>query len=145
MKKYLLRKVREFFQVEPVTGIEEETLQFILGACEDSHPKEFMGLLSAEITGMGRVITNVNLVPAAKRSETSVFYSREHIPNSTNIVGSVHSHPNGVVQPSEADMNSFVAGTTHIIVGAPYTEDSWKAFDKNGAAKDLEVYPSEFF
>jgi proteasome lid subunit RPN8/RPN11 len=53
--------------------------------------------------------------------------------------GSVHSHPNGVLRPSDADLQTFNKGKVHIIVGAPYGKTDWKAFDQEGDPRKLDV------
>jgi proteasome lid subunit RPN8/RPN11 len=61
------------------------------------------------------------------------------IPNDSNAAGSVHSHPNGVLQPSDADLATFGRGQVHLIIGYPYTRESWQAFDRKGHPTDLPV------
>jgi proteasome lid subunit RPN8/RPN11 len=61
------------------------------------------------------------------------------IPNDLSGAGSVHSHPNGVLQPSDADLATFHRGDVHIILGAPYRERDWQAFDSDGDPIDLPV------
>jgi Predicted metal-dependent protease of the PAD1/JAB1 superfamily len=58
--------------------------------------------------------------------------------------GSVHSHPSGAVHPSEQDLVFFRSNSVNIIVGKPYSRDSWKAFDNNGDLMRLEVTEYEF-
>ena len=60
-------------------------------------------------------------------------------PNDVSSVGSVHSHPNGVLRPSDADLQTFTSGEVHIIVGAPYGRDDWQAFDSQGQPRELDV------
>jgi proteasome lid subunit RPN8/RPN11 len=60
-------------------------------------------------------------------------------PNDLKSVGSVHSHPNGVLRPSDADLATFGQGEVHIIVGAPYGWGNWKAFDNDGDPTHLDV------
>jgi proteasome lid subunit RPN8/RPN11 len=73
------------------------------------------------------------------------------IPNEQAIVGSVHSHPNGVLSPSDTDLRSFGSGSVHIILGAPYGPDDWRAFDRAGTTRALRVVdvdlpdPAAFF
>jgi proteasome lid subunit RPN8/RPN11 len=61
------------------------------------------------------------------------------MPNDLDSVGSVHSHPNGVLRPSKADLATFTRGKVHIIVGAPYGRNNWQAFDRDGKPIDLSV------
>ena len=61
------------------------------------------------------------------------------IPNDVKALGSVHSHPNGVIRPSGADLGTFGRGSVHIIIGAPYGRGDWGAFDSSGRPTELQV------
>ena len=65
------------------------------------------------------------------------------VPNDLQAVGSVHSHPNGVLRPSDADLRTFGKGKVHIIVGAPYRRGDWQAFDNRGEPTTLDVLDVE--
>jgi hypothetical protein len=58
--------------------------------------------------------------------------------------GSVHSHPSGTPYPSKQDLIFFRSNEVNIIVGRPYTRDSWRAFDRNGNEMSLEIVDYEF-
>jgi hypothetical protein len=64
-------------------------------------------------------------------------------PNDVQSVGSVHSHPNGVLRPSDADLATFGQGEVHLIVGAPYDRGDWRAFDNRGEPTTLDVLDVE--
>lgn len=143
----------------PVLGIAEETLAFAREAATDAHPNEYMGILQAtdasEIDDLHRedgiLITDVMVVPATKSSPTRATVRRNLVPNDRRTVGSVHSHPNGVLRPSDEDRNTFGSGVVHIILGAPYGPDDWRAFDSEGERRSLSVFdvslpdPESFF
>jgi proteasome lid subunit RPN8/RPN11 len=145
------------FRSSGVIGIAEETLAFALEASEETHPDEYMGLLRGEdarrlgLDRDGTVITDVLIVPGTTSNPVSATVRTEMIPNDRKAVGSVHSHPNGVLQPSDADRAAFGRGSVHIIVGAPYGRNDWRAFDREGEPRSLEVLdvdlddPEEFF
>ena len=128
-----------------VLGIAAPALDLVLGAATDSHPNEYMGLLrgeDAEEVGLDRegvVITEVLVVPATETNPVSATVRTSLVPNDFRMVGSVHSHPNGVLRPSDADLATFTRGPIHIIVGAPYRERDWRAFDREGTRTDLRV------
>jgi proteasome lid subunit RPN8/RPN11 len=137
----------KLFRSSEVIGIADDALQFALNASEDSHPNEYMGQLrgqDARSLGLdreGTVITDVLLAPGTKTNPTSAEFKPSHMPNDPNGVGSIHSHPNGVLRPSDADLATFTRGQVHIIVGAPYRRSDWRAFDTDGEQTDLEVLP----
>ena len=133
------------FRSSAVVGIANDALQLALQASEDSHPNEYMGQLrgqDARSLGLdrdGTVITDVLLAPGTKTNPTSAEFKPSHMPNDLNSVGSVHSHPNGVLRPSDADLATFTRGKVHIIIGAPYGRNDWQAFDRDGEPIDLDV------
>ena len=133
------------FRSSELLGIAEETLEFVLEASRDAHPDEYMGFLrgeSASKLGLdkdGTVITDVLVIPGTVSNSVSATVRTSMIPNDAGNVGSVHSHPNGVLRPSDADLATFGQGKVHIIIGAPYERRSWQAFDRKGEPTTLDV------
>ena len=133
------------FRSSELLGIARETLEFALEASEDTHPNEYMGFLrgtDARDLGLdrdGTVITDVVVVPGTESNSVSATVKTSMKPNDVQSLGSVHSHPNGVLRPSDADLRTFGSGEVHIIIGAPYGRDDWRAFDSQGDPRDLDV------
>jgi proteasome lid subunit RPN8/RPN11 len=133
------------FRSSEILGIAEDALEFALRASEDAHPNEYMGQLrgaDARKLGLdrdGTVVTDVLLAPGTKTNPVSAEFNPSYMPNDLKSVGSVHSHPNGVLRPSDADLATFSRGRVHVIVGAPYGRDDWQAFDSEGHRRDLEI------
>jgi len=133
------------FRSSEILGIAEDALEFAMRASEDAHPNEYMGQLRGEdahklgLDRDGTVITDVLLAPGTETSPVSAEFNPSYMPNDLKGVGSVHSHPNGVLRPSDADLATFSRGSVHIIVGAPYGRDDWRAFDSQGQPRDLDV------
>ncbi|WP_254767552.1 Mov34/MPN/PAD-1 family protein [Salinilacihabitans rarus] len=133
------------FRSSEILGIAEETLEFALESAEASHPDEYMGFLrgtDARDLGLDRdglVITDVLVVPGTETNSVSATVRSSAIPNDVNALGSIHSHPNGVLRPSDADLGTFGRGSVHVIVGAPYRRGDWKAFDSQGRPTNLTV------
>jgi Predicted metal-dependent protease of the PAD1/JAB1 superfamily len=121
-----------------VKKIASDTLDFILESCKSSHPHEFGALLEAE----GDTITHVIYLPGTEATSQSVLINKWMMPNVPHA-GSVHSHPSGAVYPSGPDLIFFRSNQVNIIVGSPYSRDSWKAFDHNGELVQLEVMECE--
>lgn len=132
-----------------ILGIAAPALDLVRGAAADSHPNEYMGLLRGErasevgLDRDGVVITEVFVVPATETNPVSATVKTSLVPNDFRVVGSVHSHPNGVLRPSDADLATFTRGSVHLIVGAPYRERDWRAFDREGRRRDLAVLDLE--
>ena len=135
----------KLFRSSELVGIADDAIQLALQASEDAHPNEYMGQLrgqDARKVGLdrdGTVITDVLLAPGTKTNPTSAEFNPSYMPNDLDSVGSVHSHPNGVLRPSDADLATFSRGRIHIIVGAPYGRGDWRAFDREGEPTDLDV------
>jgi proteasome lid subunit RPN8/RPN11 len=133
------------FRSDELLGIAAETLEFILSASEQTHPNEYMGFLRADSASKldldrdGKVITDILIIPGTESGPTSASVKEMMKPNDVSSVGSVHSHPNGVLRPSDADLRTFSSGQVHIIVGAPYGRDDWQAFDSQGELRELDV------
>lgn len=133
------------FRSSSVLGIAAETLDFARSAAEETHPNEYMGLLRGEdarelgLDDSGTVITDVLVIPATESNPVSATVKTSLVPNDMRAVGSIHSHPNGVLRPSTADRATFGKGEVHIILGAPYGPDDWRVFDRNGEERDLSV------
>ncbi|MFC7232831.1 Mov34/MPN/PAD-1 family protein [Saliphagus sp. GCM10025308] len=137
------------FRSSEILGIAEETLEFALESSEAAHPDEYMGFLrGTEATELGLdqeglVITDVLIIPGTESNSVSATVQTSSIPNDVKALGSVHSHPNGVIRPSQADLETFGRGSVHVIIGAPYRRNDWKAFDSQGRRTHLEVIDVE--
>jgi len=96
------------FRSSELLGIARETLDFVLEASRDTHPNEYMGFFAdtpASELGLdrrGTVITDVLVVPGTETNPYSATVKEQQIPTGGKTVGSVHSHPNGVLRPSDA-------------------------------------------
>ncbi len=147
------------FRRPEVLGIAEDALEFALEASEDAHPNEYMGFLrgtpterlDTDFARSGYVVTDVLVIPGTTSGPTSATVRSNMVPNDRRTLGSIHSHPNGVLQPSDEDLATFGKGTVHVIVGAPYRRGDWRAFDSQGQRRPLDVLdvplpdPEEFF
>ena len=137
------------FRSSEVIGIADEALSFALQASEDTHPNEYMGQLRGEdarslgLDRDGTVVTDVLIAPGTKSNPVSAEFNPSYMPNDLESVGSIHSHPNGVLRPSDADLATFGRGDVHVIVGAPYGRDDWQAFDREGEPAELPVLAVE--
>ncbi|MEF8800077.1 MAG: Mov34/MPN/PAD-1 family protein [Halolamina sp.] len=145
------------FRSGEVIGIAEDALTFALEASRETHPNEYMGLLRGDrarnvgVDGDGLVVTDILIIPGTESNSVSATVRTSMIPNDFSGVGSVHSHPNGVLEPSKADLATFSKGQVHIIIGHPYGQNDWVALDREGKRRSLPVLnadiedPEEFF
>ncbi len=119
-----------------VRAVRRDLLDLLLGMGRESHPREFAGILIAE----GGVISEVHLLPGTVGNRDSASVLLDMMPLDSRMAGSVHSHPNGVIHPSDADLSFFPrTGRCHIIVGFPYGPGDWRVFRTDGKPLDLEV------
>ena len=122
-----------------IKGIARDALKFMLEVSASSHPKEFAAMLYET----DQIITDVEL-PINQSSNGTTVMDLFTIPVSTHIVGSVHSHPSGELQPSDADIRLFMQkGDYHIIVAYPYEITSWACYDRIGNIRKLDVLDVE--
>jgi proteasome lid subunit RPN8/RPN11 len=137
------------FRTSGILGIAESALEFALAASEEAHPNEYMGFLRGDdasklgLDDDGTVLTDVLVIPGTESNPVSATVKTSMVPNDMRAAGSIHSHPNGVLQPSDADLATFGRGDVHIIVGYPYGRDDWQAFDSDGSEVDLPVLDVE--
>jgi len=117
-------------------AIKAKVLQLILEASRETYPNEFSAALRAE----DGIIVEVVMLPGTLQGEAAAILQLHMLPANYGAVGTVHSHPSGVIRPSEQDLRLFDGfGLVHIIVGEPFANDSWHAFDAFGNPIELEV------
>ncbi|HLA47563.1 MAG: Mov34/MPN/PAD-1 family protein [Candidatus Thermoplasmatota archaeon] len=120
------------------TAIRRKTLRMIREASKDAYPNEFGAILRAE----SGVITELLLVPGTIGGKRHAIFQLHMLPPDFSVVGTVHSHPSGVFEPSDEDLHLFSKfGGVHIVVGYPYRETTWGAWDHAGRPVTLEVVP----
>ncbi|MDD1687353.1 Mov34/MPN/PAD-1 family protein [Methanoregula sp.] len=119
-----------------IRGIRQDLLTLLLEMGRENHPNEF----AAVIREQDGVMEELNLLPGTIGREDSASLFYDMMPLDTHVAGSVHSHPNGVIIPSDADLNFFPrTGRYHLIIGYPYRKNDWRCFTADGEPCDLEV------
>ena len=93
-----------------VTAIARKTLRMILEASRDMYPREFGAILRAE----EGTITELILVPGTVSGKRHAIFQLHTLPADFSVVGTVHSHPSGVYEPSDEDraLSTSSAGST---------------------------------
>ncbi len=120
----------------PEMKIRRELLEMLFALGKAEHPNEFLAILKAK----DGIIEELELAPGTYSNENSASFSIDMMPLSTDTAGSAHSHPCGLVRPSDADLKMFPKiGRFHIIIGTPYNENTWRAFRANGEPYEMEV------
>ena len=119
-----------------ITKVRAGVIEFISAAAQESHPNEFGGTLRAN----GDTIVEVLLVPGTTSGRTHATFQLHMLPIDFTVKGTVHSHPGGNPNPSNADRELFERyGSTHIIIAEPYNARTWRAYDGRGQPIRLEV------
>jgi len=127
---------RSIYNTMTIRGIRQETISLLLQMGRDAHPNEFIAVL----TERDGVIDEVNLLPGTVSGEDSAHIFYDMMPLSTHVAGSCHSHPNGVLRPSPADIQFFPrTGRYHFIIGYPYHDSDWRCFSSDGNQYPMEV------
>lgn len=107
---------------------------------KESHPNEFIGLLSGIVDGEFTKAEELYLAPLAEVDDESASYNPYHLPAGLRLVGSFHSHPAGSARPSQADVQMFShSGRTHLIAAYPYRTEDVRAYDNKGKKIEFEV------
>jgi len=122
-----------------IRGIARDLLRALLDSAREvdreGGGREFVAVLREE----DGVIREFLFLPftSTTRSASLRF---DLMPLDPHVAGSVHSHPNGALRPSDADLRFFPAlGRYHLILGPPFSETSWRCFSSDGKPCELEV------
>ncbi|NLA99461.1 MAG: proteasome protein [Methanomicrobiales archaeon] len=119
-----------------IRGISRDLLSMLFELGREHHPDEFVAALREQ----NGVIRDLDLVPGTIVGEESASFSINMLPLDVRKIGSAHSHPNGVLSPSTADLRFFpTMGRYHIIVGYPYGQRDWRCYRADGSPVQLEV------
>jgi proteasome lid subunit RPN8/RPN11 len=119
--------------VQPVSWkITSSCLSMILESAKSVYPNEFIGLLRVE-QKHPHTIYEIVLLPGTVSGNSHAMLQLHMRPFDLSIVGTIHSHPSGFYYPSSADRQLFQKyGRVHMIVGYPYLEKTWMAYDSWG-------------
>ena len=118
-------------------AITRQCLDSALACARSAYPNEFGGVLRADRPG---VISDLLLLPGTTAGRRHANFQLYMLPVDLGVTGTVHSHPSGALHPSEADLQLFRHwGRRHLILGAPFSPGSWRAYDGNGLEVGLSV------
>lgn len=117
----------------------EDVLYSLLSYARDMHPKEIFLLLRGKKFRDGFLIYEFLFPPSTILGKGFVSFNPSMIPIDLTIIGSLHSHPSGVLEPSMEDYSSMY-GVIMVIIAYPYNSiDCIAVFDKNGEYVPFEV------
>ena len=122
------------------TSVTRRALDSALASARSSYPNEFGGVLRADPPG---VISELLLLPGTTAGRRHANFQLWMLHADLSVAGTVHSHPSGALRPSDADLRLFRSwGRRHLILGAPYSQGAWRAYDGNGQETNLRVVDS---
>ena len=118
-------------------AIRKSVLSLLLQIGKDSFPNEFL----AQLLHANGIIDDIVIIPGTITTPVSAYVRDDVRPLMLNLAGTAHSHPNGVIRPSSTDIRSFAkfGGQCHLILGPPFTFDSWRAFYADGSVRALDI------
>ena len=120
-----------------IKAIQKNVLSLLLQIGKDSYPNEFL----AQLLHKDGIINDVSIIPGTITSPVMAYIRDDVRPIMTNLAGTAHSHPNGILRPSSTDALHFskIGGQCHLIFGSPFSEHSWKAFHADGTPRTLDI------
>lgn len=120
-------------------SISEELLQMLLESAKRLHPKEIIFLLKGKKEKNIVKISEVIVPPLATYGAGFANVPLHMLPVDFSIVGTVHSHPSGNLNPSTMDLNHFF-GSILMIVGFPFeNEQNLAVYNRDGEKLTLKV------
>ena len=103
------------------------------------HPREGILLLRGAINKSEASVREVVIPPFAIRGYGYSAFPLHTLPIDLSIMGTVHSHPSGILQPSIEDLNHFY-GRIMVITAYPYnSEEHIAIYNRNGKLLEYKI------
>jgi proteasome lid subunit RPN8/RPN11 len=119
-------------QAGATVQIDEDLLQAIFEGAKRLYPRETILLLRGKRKKASITISELIVPPLANYGHGFANISLHMLPMDFSIVGTVHSHPSGNLNPSPTDLNHFI-GTILMIAGSPFADLRHVAvYNRNG-------------
>ena len=118
--------------------IEHTLLNEMASFAKEKHPREMILLLRGNIKGEKLIITDYLFPPRAQVGYESAVFPTGLLPIDFSIIGTIHSHPSGVLDLSVTDQHSFY-GMISLLIGYPYRIQDVIAFGKSGSRIPLII------
>jgi proteasome lid subunit RPN8/RPN11 len=119
--------------------VDVDLLESLLAYARDMHPHEILLLLRGRTNRNGIYIDEVLIAPSTVQGKGFASFNPYMLPIDSTIIGTVHSHPSGVLNPSVEDLNHMY-GMIMMILAYPYRDvNDVSVFNKNGEEIPLEI------
>ncbi len=130
-------------KAKTTVSIPRNLLDAILVGAKQLYPRESFLLLRGNKHKDIITVSDLLVAPFAVHGRGFASYPSHMLPMDFSIVGTVHSHPSGNIQPSSVDLNHLF-GRVLMIVGYPFTDERCLAvYGSDGQKLTLNVTPSE--
>ncbi len=104
-----------------------------------NHPSEGILLLRGRISREIVEVENVVIPPLSVRGRSFSSFPLHMLPLDSSIIGTAHSHPSGVLEPSIEDLHHYY-GTLMVIIRYPYeSERDVGVFDREGKSLPFTI------
>jgi proteasome lid subunit RPN8/RPN11 len=118
--------------------IDKEVISAIVELAQQTLPKEFIAFLEGKISKKVLRINRLNYQEYVANPSYTIY--KMDFPITSDIMGTVHSHPGFSNRPSKADLQSFSKkGFVHLIIRMPYSSSTIQAYDMKGNMIGYEV------
>ena len=120
-------------------SINEELLQAIFEGARRLYPKETILLLRGRKKKDQIAVSDLIVPPLANYGRGFANIPVYMLPMDFSIVGTVHSHPSGIIMPSHADLNHLF-GIVLMIVGFPFASaENVAVYNRSGERLTLSA------
>ncbi|MDR3063794.1 MAG: Mov34/MPN/PAD-1 family protein [Methanobrevibacter sp.] len=135
LSKMFKTKDYEFSEVQ----VTEEVIDYIIDLAINSNPNEFIAEFEGKIKDKILIIDGLIFLPTVTSGESAVIYTYMK-PPTMKTWGTVHSHPGGIPQPSDADLFTFSRrGLFHMIIATPFRVEDIRGFNHFGEPMDFTI------
>lgn len=119
--------------------IKREMLLGMLEFFKSFHPREAMLIFRGSSSKGAIVVESLMIPPLVTHGKGFSSFPLHMLPMDYSIIGTAHSHPNGVILPSTEDLLNFY-GSVMAIAGYPYgSEQDVRFFDRDGKEVKFEL------
>ena len=122
-----------------IVSMSAELLDSIFEGARRLYPKETFLLLRGKKSKSEVHVSDLVVPPLAVYGYGFANLPFHMLPMDFSIVGTVHSHPSGNINPSSVDLNHFF-GRVLMIVGFPFASaQNVAVYDSNGERLQLQI------
>src|SRR4030042_2005606 len=121
-------------------SVSAEVLNSIFEGAKRLYPKETFLLLRGNKSKNAILVTDLVVPPLAVYGYGFANLPFHMLPMDFSVVGTVHSHPSGNLNPSTVDLNHFF-GRILMIVGFPFVNlQNAVVYDSKGEKLTLQIF-----